>query len=76
MKPAPKAAFNIPKAAALARGDVCHVGHGGGDAGGGEARDDAADEEPTESWGPGHEEVVEAEAEVGEQDDRATAETV
>ena len=62
--------------AALARSDVGHVGHGGGDAGGGEAGDDAAEEEPVECGGPGHEEVVEAEAEVGEQDDGAAAEAV
>ena len=62
--------------AALAWGDVGHVGHGGGDAGGGEAGDDAAEEEPVERGSPGHEEIVEAEAEVGEQDEGAAAEAV
>ena len=60
----------------FARGDVGHVGHGGGDAGGGEAGDDAAEEEPAERGSPGHQQVVEAEAEVGEQDDGAAAEAV
>ena len=62
--------------AAFARGDVGHVGHGGGNAGGGEAGDDAAEEEPVEGGRPGHEDVVEAEAEVGEEDDGAAAEAV
>lgn len=62
--------------AALARGDVGHVGHGGGDAGGGEAGDDASEEEPVECRGPSHDEVVEAEAEVGEKYERAAAEAV
>ncbi len=62
--------------AALAGGDVGHVGHGGGDAGRGEARDDAAEKEPVECGGPGHEDVVEAEAKVGEQHHGAAAEAV
>ena len=56
--------------------DVGHVGHCGGDGGGGEPRDDSADEEPGEGRGPGHHEVVGAEAEVGEQDDGAAAEAI
>ena len=39
------------------------------------AGDDAAEEEPVERWSPGHEEVVEAEAKVGEQDDGAAADS-
>ena len=62
--------------ASLAGGDVGHVGHGGWDAGGGEAGDDTAEKEPAECGGPGHEEVVEAEAEVGEKDNGAAAEAV
>ena len=42
----------------------------------GESGDDASEKEPAECGGPGHEEVVEAEAEVGEQDEGAAAEAV
>ena len=62
--------------AALAWGDVGHVGHRGRDGRGGNAGDDAAEEEPVERRGPGHEEIVEPEAEVGEQNDGAAAVTV
>ena len=58
------------------RCDVGHVGHGGGDGRCGEAGDDAADEEPGKRGGPGHHEVVCAEAEVAEEDDGAAAEAV
>src|SRR5579859_1038781 len=58
------------------RSDVGDVGEGAGNVGGGDAGNDAADEEPSEGGRESHEDVVEAEAEAGDEDDRAAAETV
>src|SRR4029077_9380172 len=56
--------------------DVGHVSEGAGNVGGGDAGNDASDEEPFEGGREGHEDVVEAEAEAGDEDDGAAAETV
>lgn len=58
------------------RSDVGDVGEGAGDVGGGDAGDDASDQEPFEGRRERHEDVVEAESEAGDEDDRAAAETV
>ncbi len=58
------------------RSDVGDVGESAGDVGGGDAGDDAAYEEPFEGGREGHEDVVEAEAEAGDEDDRSAAEAV
>src|SRR6202030_792938 len=60
----------------VGRGDVGDVGEGAGNIGGGDAGNDAAHEKPFERGGEGHEDVVEAEAETGNEDDRAAAKAV
>ena len=62
--------------AVFGRRDVGDVGEGAGDVGGGDSGDDASDQEPFEGRREGHEDVVEAESEAGDEDDRAAAETV
>ncbi len=59
--------------ALFVRGDIGHVGHGRWHARRRQARDDATEEEPAERRGEGHDDVVEAEAEVREQDDGPAA---
>ncbi|MFO1402576.1 MAG: hypothetical protein U1F30_15410 [Steroidobacteraceae bacterium] len=55
------------------RGDVADVGRGGRHAGRGDARDDPAEEQPGDGRRQRHDDVVDAEAEIGEQDHRAAA---
>src|SRR5712671_189568 len=62
--------------ALFGRSDVGDVGEGAGNVGGGDPGNYAADEEPFEGGRQGHEDVVEAEAEAGNEDDRAAAEAV
>src|SRR5713226_5575157 len=50
--------------------DVGDVSEGAGNVGGGDAGDDAADEKPFERGREGHEDVVQAEAETGNENDR------
>ncbi len=58
------------------RGDVGDVGVGGGIAGRGDPRHDAADEQPGQARGQGHHQIVHRQAEVGSQDDRPPPEPV
>jgi hypothetical protein len=58
------------------RGNVGDVGEGRGDVGGSDAGKDAADKEPAQRRGEGHENVIEAEAEAGNQDHGTAAEAV
>ena len=46
------------------RRNVGHVRHSGWDAGGGDSGDDAAEEEPAQRGRPGHQKIVESQAEV------------
>ena len=60
----------------IGRSDVGNVGEGARNVGGGNAGNDAADEEPSERGREGHKDVVETETETGDEDDRAAAEAV
>ncbi len=60
----------------LRRRDVGDVGSGGGEAGRGDARDQAAEEKPGQVRRHGHDDVVHPQAEDGDQQDRPPAEPV
>jgi len=62
--------------ALLGRRDVGHIGVGGGDARRGDAGDHAPDEQPPQVWRERHQDVVEPEPEIGEQDQRPAPEAV
>ena len=56
--------------------NVGDIGKRGGDAGRSDAGDHAADEQPDQRWRQRHQHVVEAKAEIGEQDHRTAAEAI
>ncbi len=64
------------RGALLGRRHVADVGGSGGNARGGDSGEDAAHEEPAQGGGEGHDDVVETEAQVGQQDDRPPPEAI
>src|SRR4029453_13242023 len=67
-----------PKSAGafLLRDDIRDIGHGGRDAGGGDSRDDAADEQPANGRRERHHNVIKPETKIRQQDYRPSSEPI